>query len=60
MDNNSGTFIIGWDFSQGNERDVLIVMQGGQMGLPTKIVSAFYDEEAHQMYERLTISKKEV
>lgn len=58
MEKSSGAFIIGWDFSEENERDVLIVMQGGQMGLPTKIINAFYDEEAHLMYERLTRGKE--
>lgn len=57
MDNNSGAFIIGWDFSEGNDRNVLIVMQGGNSQHPAKIVNAFYGEEALWMYERLTRKK---
>lgn len=54
MDNN-GALVIGYDFSdgEGHEHDTLVVMRGSERGTPTKIVSAFYDEEARWMYERL-------
>lgn len=62
MDKNSGAFIIGYDFSndEGHERDTLVVMKGSERDTPTKIVNAFYDEEARLMYERLTQTTKEV
>lgn len=56
MDNN-GAFIIGWDFSEDNEHKVLIVMQGGNLQHPAKIINAFYGEEALWMYGQLTRKK---
>lgn len=65
MDNVNGALVIGWDFSEGNQRDALVVMQGGRDN-QMKAVSAFYNEDAHAVYDLLTgkrtlesISKKE-
>lgn len=45
--------VIGWDFSEENERDTLIVMRGGRDN-KMKVVNAFYDQDAHDIYEMLT------
>ena len=60
MDKNNGVFIIGYDFSndEGHSRDALVVMTGSERGTPSKIVNAFYDEEARWMYDRLTRNKE--
>ena len=30
MDKSEGSFVIGWSFSKDNQRDTLIIMQGGK------------------------------
>lgn len=57
MDKSEGTFTIGWSFSKDNQRDTLIIMQGGRDDR-MKVINAFYDEDAHDIYEKL-ISDKE-
>ena len=59
MDISEGSFVIGWDFSkgEGHVRDTLIVMQGGRNN-KMKVINAFYDKEAHNIYE-LLIKKHE-
>ena len=57
MDKSEGTFVIGWSFSKDNQRDTLIIMQGGRDDR-MKVINAFYDEDAHDIYEKL-ISDKE-
>lgn len=54
MDISEGSFVIGWDFSkgEGHVRDTLIVMQGDRNN-KMKVINAFYDEEAHDIYELL-------
>lgn len=58
MDKSEGTFVIGWSFSKDNQRDTLIVMQGGRDDR-MKVINAFYDEDAHDIYERLTAKKED-
>lgn len=50
--------VIGWDFSKGNQRDALVVMRGGRDN-KMKVIKAFYNEEAHEIYEKLTGEKYE-
>lgn len=57
MDKSEGTFVIGWSFSKDNQRDTLIVMQGDR-DKKMKVVNAFYDEDAHDIYERLIGDKE--
>lgn len=59
MDISVGSFVIGYDFTngEGHIRDTLIVMQGDRNN-KMKIINAFYDEEARDIYNRL-IAKKE-
>lgn len=56
MEKDNGALVIGWSFSKDNERDTLVVMQGGRES-KMKVVNAFYDEDAHDIYERLTGKK---
>ena len=52
MDKSEGTFVIGWSFAKDNQRDTLIIMQGGRDDR-MKVINAFYDEGAHDIYEKL-------
>lgn len=54
--NNSGALVIGWDFSEENARDTLIIMQGGRDNM-MRVINVFYDQDARDIYEMLT--KKE-
>lgn len=62
MDISEGSFVIGYDFSkgegEGHVRDTLIVMQGDRNNR-MKVINAFYDEEAHDIYNRLTAKKED-
>lgn len=57
MDKSEGTFVIGWSFSKDNQRDTLIVMQGGRDDR-MKVINAFYGEDAHDIYEKLIGDKE--
>lgn len=63
MDKSEGTFVIGWSFSKDNQqiptfrRDTLIIMQGGRYDR-MKVINAFYDEDAHDIYEKLIGDKE--
>lgn len=54
---NNDALVIGWDFSEENGRDTLIVMRGGRDN-KMKVVNAFYDQDAHDIYELLTVKKE--
>ena len=56
MKNNNDALVIGWNFSEENERDTLIVMQGGRDN-KMKVINVFYDQDAHDIYEMLTEKK---
>ena len=60
MDNSNGSFVIGYDFSkgEGHVRDTLVVMQWDRNN-KAKVINAFYDEEAHDIYNRLTAKKED-
>lgn len=53
-----GNFIIGYDFSNGLDKEVLIVGKQTARNKPVEIVNAFQGKEAREIYEKLT-SKKE-
>lgn len=57
MDKSEGTFVIGWSFSKDNQRDTLIIMQGGRDDR-MKVINAFYDEDEHSIYEKLIGNKE--
>lgn len=58
MDISVGSFVIGYDFSkgEGHVRDTLVVMQWDRNN-KAKVINAFYDKEAHDIFDMLT--KKE-
>ena len=60
MDISEGSFVIGYDFTngEGHIRDTLVVMQGDRNN-KMKIINAFYNEEAHDIYNRLTAKKED-
>lgn len=53
-----GNFIIGYDFSKGLDKEILIVGKQTARNKPVEIVNAFQGKEAREIYEKLT-SKKE-
>ena len=53
-----GNFIIGYDFSNGLDKGILIVGKQTARNKPVEIVNAFQGKEAREIYEKLT-SKKE-
>lgn len=57
---SEGSFVIGYDFSkgEGHVRDTLIVMQGDRNN-KMKVINVFYNEEAHDIYNRLTAKKED-
>ena len=60
MDISVGSFVIGWDFTkdEGHIRDTLVVMQGDRNNR-AKVINAFYNEEAHDIYNRLAAKKED-
>lgn len=53
-----GNFIIGYDFSNGLGKEVLIVGRQVTRNKPVEIVNAFQGKDARDIYEKL-ITKKE-
>lgn len=53
-----GNFIIGYDFSNGLDKEVLIVGRQVARNKPVEIVNAFQGKDARDIYEKL-ITKKE-
>ena len=58
MSKKTGSLIIGYDFSNGEDNGVLIVGKRTK-GQNTDIVSAFQSKEAKEIFERLITVKKE-
>ena len=56
MSNNSGSYIVAWDFSNGEDNDILIV--GSQHRGVMDIVNAFQGQEARDIYNKLSTLKK--
>ena len=56
MSNTSGSYIVAWDFSNGEDADVLIV--GSQHRGVMDIVNAFQGQEARDIYNKLSTMKK--
>lgn len=52
----SGSVIVSWDFSNGKDVGVLIV--GKQKNGKVEIVNAYQGKEAEELYEKLTVQKK--
>lgn len=60
MDISNGSFVIGYDFSkgEGHVRDTLVVMQWDRNNR-AKVINAFYDKEAHDIFNLLTKKKED-
>lgn len=59
MNKTSGAFVVSWDFSNGEDYDILLV--GQPEGKNMNVINAFQGKEARDIYEKLsTVKKKEV
>ena len=58
MEYQNNALVIGCDLSEGNMRKALIVMRYDQNGR-MKVVNAFYDDDAIDIYSKLTSKKEE-
>lgn len=57
--NKTGSFIVSWDFSNGEDTGVLIVGKK-LLGKDAVVINAFQGEEALELYQKLaTVKKKE-
>lgn len=54
----NNALVIGYDLSEGNMQKALIVMRYDQNGR-MKVVNAFYDDDAIDIYSKLTSKKEE-
>lgn len=51
-----GSFIVAWDFTNGEDKSVLLVGKK-RPGQPVEIVNAFQGEEAEEIYKKLATVK---
>lgn len=58
MEHGNNALAIGYDLSEGNMRKALIVMRYDENGR-MKVVNAFYDDDAIDIYSKLTSKKEE-
>lgn len=58
MEYRNNALVIGCDFSEGATRKALVVMRYDQNGR-MKVVNAFYDDDAIDIYSKLTSKKEE-
>ena len=58
MEHGNNALVIGYDLSNGNMRKALIVMRYDEYGR-MKVVNAFYDDDAIDIYSKLTSKKEE-
>ena len=58
MEHRNNALVIGYDLSEGNMRKALVVMRYDQNGR-MKVVNAFYDDDATDIYSKLTSKKEE-
>ena len=54
----SGAVIVSWDFSHGDDNDILIVGKQGRH-MTVDVINAFRGEEAHIIFNKLTSVKNE-
>lgn len=55
QNNKVGSFIVSWDFTRDNDTDILLV--GNQSNGKMTVMNAFQGEEAHDIYNALTMIK---
>ena len=53
---NSGAFIVSWDFSHDKEHDILLV--GKQKNGVVEVINAFQGQEAYDLWKKLAIPNK--
>ena len=58
MEHENNALVIGCDLSEWNMRKALIVMRYDENGR-MKVVNAFYDDDAIDIYRKLTSKKEE-
>ena len=58
MEHRNNALVIGYDLSEGNMRKALVVMRYDQNGR-MKVVNVFYDDDAVDIYSKLTSKKEE-
>ena len=58
MEYQNNALAIGCDFSEGATRKALVVMRYDENGR-MKVVNAFYDDDAIDIYSKLTSKKEE-
>lgn len=58
MEHRNNALVIGYDLSEGDMRKALVVMRYDQNGR-MKVVNAFYDDDAIDIYSKLTSKKEE-
>ena len=56
MEKINGSIIVGYDFTNGEDKDVLIV--GEKKGVEIDIINAFEGEEARELYLKLVTQVK--
>ena len=57
MDKVNGSFIVGFDFTNGEDRGVLIVGKK-EIDKQIEIINTFKDEQAWELYLKLTTKKE--
>lgn len=58
MEHRNNALVIGYDLSEGVTRKALVVMRYDENGR-MKVVNAFYDDDAIDIYSKLTSKKEE-
>lgn len=60
MTKTTGSYIVAWDFSRGEDgEDRCVLIVGEKTDGTMNIVNAFQDQEARDIYERLSTVKKD-
>lgn len=57
MENTHGAFIVSWDFSHGQDKDILLVGRKTPKH-DVEVINAFQGKEARDIYEKLSTVKK--
>lgn len=58
MNKDHGAFVVSWDFTHGEDYDILLV--GQPEGKSMNVINAFQGKEARDIYEKLSTVKKGV
>lgn len=58
MNKDHGAFVVSWDFTHGEDYDILLV--GQSEGKSMNVINAFQGKEARDIHEKLSTVKKGV